>query len=154
MDELFRKGDVVGLVGVGAFGSELMEKALSAGCEVVLCDPPRALSEADELSETFFDLWGNGMGGCQLSNAGMHSFVPLESLARATVISIQVPLTATGPHPTAAMVTPAFLRSCRPDVRILCWSSPEVITPELRDDPRIRLVASHGQPVVETKDRK
>ena len=137
MDNYFRSGDIVGLVGVGRLGSKLRDEALAAGCEVILCDPLRAFAEADELSETFFDLWGNGMGGCQLTNVGMETFVPLEKLARATVISIQVSLTREGKYPTVGMITAEFLASCRPDARILCWSSPEVISPLARDDKRL-----------------
>ncbi|MBQ9367869.1 MAG: hypothetical protein IJT83_08820 [Victivallales bacterium] len=137
MDNYFKSGDIVGLVGVGKLGSKLRDEALTAGCEVILCDPPRAFAEADELSESFFDLWGNGMGGCQLTNVGMETFVPLEKIARATVISIQVPLTRDGKYPTFGMITAEFLASCRPDVRILCWSSPEVVSPEAIGDKRL-----------------
>ncbi len=137
MDKLFKSGDIVGLVGVGRLGTKLRDEALAAGCEVILCDPPRAFAEADELSETFFDLWGNGMGGCQLTNVGMETFLPLEKLVRATVISIQVPLTREGKYPTFGMINAEFLASCRPDARILCWSSPEVIAPLAHDDKRL-----------------
>ncbi len=47
MDKLFKSGDIVGLVGVGRLGSKLREEALAAGCEVILCDSPRAFAEAD-----------------------------------------------------------------------------------------------------------
>ena len=137
MDNYFKTGDIVGLVGVGRLGTKLRDEALALGCEVILCDPPRAFAEADELSESFFDLWGNGMGGCQLTNVGMETFVPLEKLARATVISIQVPLTREGKYPTCGMITADFLASCRPDARILCWSSPEVVAPDARGDKRL-----------------
>ena len=137
MDCTFKSGDIVGLVGVGRLGAKLRDEALALCCEVILCDPPRAFAEADELSESFFDLWGNGMGGCQLTNVGMETFVPLEKLARATVISIQVPLTREGDYPTSGMITADFLATCRPDARILCWSSPEVVAPEVRGDKRL-----------------
>ena len=137
MDCTFKSGDIVGLVGVGRLGAKLRDEALALGCEVILCDPPRAFAEADELSESFFDLWGNGMGGCQLTNVGMETFVPLEKLARATVISIQVPLTSEGNYPTVGMITAGFLATCRPDARILCWSSPEVVSPDARGDKRL-----------------
>ena len=48
MDNYFKTGDIVGLVGVGQVGAKLRDEALAAGCEVILCDPPRALAEADE----------------------------------------------------------------------------------------------------------
>ena len=137
MDNYFKSGDIVGLVGVGRLGSKLRDEALAAGCEVILCDPPRAFAEADELSESFFDLWGNGMGGCQLTNVGMETFVPLEKLARATIISIQVSLTHKGSYPTVGMITAEFLASCRPDARIICWSSSEVVAADVRGDSRV-----------------
>ena len=137
MDCTFKSSDIVGLVGVGQFGAKLRDEALALGCEVILCDPPRAFAEADELSESFFDLWGNGMGGCQLTNVGMETFVPLEKLARASVISIQVPLTREGKYPTVGMITADFLAYCRPDARILCWSSSEVVAPDARGDKRL-----------------
>ena len=137
MDSFFKTGDIMGLVGVGRLGTKLRDEALALGCEVILCDPPRAFAEADELSETFFDLWGNGMGGCQLTNVGMETFVPLEKLARATVICIQVPLTQDGKYPTWGMITAEFLSKCRSDARILCFSCPEVIVPDGRGDKRL-----------------
>ena len=140
MENLFTPEDLVGLVGVGKLGTRLLDEARKQGCQVILCDPPRAWAEADELSDTFFDLWGNGMGGCQLTNVGMETFVPLSSLARATLIAIQVPLTTLGRFATAGMITADFLATCRPDARIYCFSDPGVIAPEARRDPRIILV--------------
>ena len=80
-----------GLVGVGQLGTRLRELAEKNGVKTLLCDPPRNLDEATELGESFFNLWGNGMGGCELTGAGLETYLPLDSLAVADVISIQVP---------------------------------------------------------------
>ena len=135
-------GCTVGLVGVGRLGSMLRDVAETMGCHTILCDPPRNFAEADELSQHFFELWGNGMGGCQVSNEGMEVFVPLEALARADVISIQVPLTDTPPYPTKAMLDADFLARLKPESKLICFSSPEVIAPNARGDRRISIITA------------
>ena len=146
IEEIFKahlfEGCTVGLAGVGKLGSKLRVLAETMGCQVILCDPPRNFAEADELSQHFFELWGNGMGGCQVSNEGMEVFVPLEALARADVISIQVPLTNTPPYPTKGMINTDFLARLKPEAKLLCFSSPEVITPDARNDRRISIISA------------
>ena len=128
----------VGLVGVGKLGTRLRELAEKKGVKTLLCDPPRNLDEATELGESFFNLWGNGMGGCELTGAGLETFLPLDSLAVADVISIQVPLTHEKPFPTAGMITAEFLSKCRPNTCIICFSSREVVAEDVRNDSRIQ----------------
>ncbi|MBR5080317.1 MAG: hypothetical protein IKX30_16385 [Victivallales bacterium] len=130
----------IGLVGVGQLGTRLRELAEKKGVKTLLCDPPRNLDEATELGESFFNLWGNGMGGCELTGAGLETFLPLDSLAVADVISIQVPLTHEKPFPTAGMITAEFLSKCRPNTCIICFSSREVITEDVRGDSRIQYI--------------
>lgn len=130
-------GITVGLIGVGAFGSLLREEALKAGCKVLLCDPPRSFDEADELSETFFGLWGNGMGGCQVTGENLTTFVPLRSLAVSDVIAIQVPLTDEAPWPTRGLITRAFLDACKPTTVIFSFSAPEIFAQDAANDERI-----------------
>ena len=130
----------IGLVGVGKLGTRLRELAEKKGVKTLLCDPPRNLDEATELGESFFNLWGNGMGGCELTGAGLETFLPLASLAVADVISIQVPLTHEKPFPTAGMITAEFLSKCRPDTCIICFSSREVVAENVRDDSRIQYI--------------
>ena len=122
----------VGLVGVGKLGTRLRELAEKKGVKTLLCDPPRNLDEATELGESFFSLWGNGMGGCELTGEGLETFLPLDSLAAADVVSIQVPLTAEKPFPTAGMITTDFLSKCRQDTCIICFSSREVVAEDVR----------------------
>jgi erythronate-4-phosphate dehydrogenase len=131
----------VGLVGVGKLGTQLRELAEKKGVKTLLCDPPRNLDEATELGESFFNLWGNGMGGCELTGAGLETFLPLDSLAAADVICIQVPLTDEKPFPTVGMITAAFLSKCRPDACIICFSSREVVAEDVRGDSRIHYIA-------------
>ena len=128
----------IGLVGVGQLGTRLRELAEKKGVKTLLCDPPHNLDEATELGESFFNLWGNGMGGCELTGAGLETFLPLDSLAVADVISIQVPLTVEKPFPTAGMITTEFLSKCRPDTCIICFSSREVVAEDVRNDSRIQ----------------
>ena len=131
----------VGLVGVGKLGTRLRELAEKKGVKTLLCDPPRNLDEATELGESFFNLWGNGMGGCELTGAGLETFLPLDSLAVADVICIQVPLTAEKPFPTVGMITAAFLSKCHSDACIICFSSREVVAEDVRGDSRIHYIA-------------
>ena len=131
------KGCTVGLVGVGALGSRMREVAEAMGCQTILCDPPRNYAEAEELSEHFFDLWGNGMGGCQVTNEGLEVLVPLSALVRAEVISVQVPLTDEPPFPTRGLIDASFLASLKPETQVLCFSPVEVVSPEARNDKRI-----------------
>ena len=130
----------IGLVGVGQLGTRLRELAEKKGVKTLLCDPPRNLDEATELGESFFNLWGNGMGGCELTGAGLETFLPLDSLAVADVISIQVPLTHDKPFPTAGMITAEFLSKCRPNICIICFSSREVVAEDVRGDSRIQYI--------------
>ena len=131
----------IGLVGVGQLGTQLRELAEKKGVKTLLCDPPRNLDEATELGESFFKLWGNGMGGCELTGAGLETFLPLDSLATADVICIQVPLTTEKPFSTVGMITAAFLSKCRSDACIICFSSREVVAEDVRGDSRIHYIA-------------
>jgi len=136
--EALKDDDVLGLIGVGTFGSQIREYAEQRGIKVLLCDPPRSLEDVDELNDTFQLQWGNGMGGCGLSNAGYDTFLPLEHLARyATVISIQVPLTEEGAFPTRNMITRKFLSTCQPDIKLFCYSSNDVLAAETRESAAI-----------------
>lgn len=140
LEETLAPGRTLGLIGVGAFGSELREYALARGMEVLLCDPPRAQQETEELKDSFFELWGNGMGGCNLTGAELDNFLPMNCLARADVIAVQVPLVTDGPWPTRGLVNAKFLAACRPDVKILCFSPEEVVAEESRVQPNIRFM--------------
>lgn len=133
-----RDGDRLGLIGVGERGRDVQTWAETHGIATVLCDPPRSVDDSDELGGTFFQLWGNGMGGCDLTNKGMETFLPLNYVAKqCRVMVVQVPLTCEGPWATAGMLNRAFLSDCRSDAVILCASDAEVISPEVVGDPRL-----------------
>lgn len=127
----------IGLAGVGVLGTALRQAAAERGCHVMLCDPPRNMEEADELGDRFFELWGNGMGGCQLSNAGMETFVPLSALKCCRVVSIQVPFKEKGEWPTAGMIDRNFMDALGADAIVLCFSPEGVIAQDVRRDSRI-----------------
>ena len=116
----------VGIVGVGRLGGEIRDYAVSRGAKVLLCDPPRNFDEADELSGSFFGLWGNGMGGCEITHDGMETFVPLSSLAACDVITVQVPLTTDGQYPTKSFISKKIVAILKPTATILNFSSTEV----------------------------
>jgi lactate dehydrogenase-like 2-hydroxyacid dehydrogenase len=137
LDSLLPREGRVGIVGVGAFGTEVRDFVVRRGLEPVLCDPPRNLEEAEELGEHFFDLWGNGMGGCGLSNEGMEVFLPLDALAKTDAIVLSVPLSCDGPFATCGMISGEFLRQCRPDLRIICLCDKAVVAEECQGDNRI-----------------
>ncbi|MBO4344752.1 MAG: HD domain-containing protein [Victivallales bacterium] len=119
-------GMSVGIVGVGRLGGEIRDYAVSRGAKVLLCDPPRNFDEADELSGSFFGLWGNGMGGCEITHDGMETFVPLSSLAACDVITVQVPLTTDGQYPTKSFISKKIVAILKPTATILNFSSTEV----------------------------
>ncbi|MBQ7650693.1 MAG: HD domain-containing protein [Victivallales bacterium] len=123
---LVRPGLKVGLVGVGRLGSKIRDYMLAHGAKVLLCDPPRNFDEASELGESFFELWGNGMGGCEITHDGLETFVPLDSLSQCDLITVHVPLTTDGKFPTKGLITKEFIASCKPNTVIFNFSSPEV----------------------------
>ena len=70
-------------------GGKLAERVSALGLRPLLCDPPRAEREGSE------------------------GFVSLEEIQRSSdIISLHVPLTATGAHATVGMVDEAFLEAC------------------------------------------
>lgn len=83
------QGKIIGIVGVGHVGGKLAERVSALGLRPLLCDPPRAEREGSE------------------------GFVSLEEIQRSSdIITLHVPLTATGAYPTAGMVDEAFLEAC------------------------------------------
>ena len=158
LSKVVRPGLRVGLVGVGRLGTEIRDYALAHGAKVLLCDPPRNFDEASELGEAFFGLWGNGMGGCDITHDGLETFVPLDSLAQCDLITVQVPLTSDGKYPTRHLITQEFISHCKPNTTFLNFSSPEVFEPSLNpmdiiahfypdDTPFRRLLIKHSTQV-------
>lgn len=133
----FLRGDLLlGLVGVGALGSRIKELALSMEIppeKILLCDPARSREEAEEINDELHSEWGNGMGGCYFSSEKRETFLPLSSLVKADLISIQIPLT----EENRGIFGKAFLNSLSPDAKIISFSPPEVFTEEAGRDPRV-----------------
>src|SRR5208337_3205786 len=69
-------GKTLGVVGVGNVGSKISRNARALGMEVLQNDPPLARSTANP------------------------SFLPLDRLMEADIITLHVPLTKTGSDPT------------------------------------------------------
>ena len=87
------QGSTLGLIGVGKFGSELKRMAEQYGLRTLLCDPPRSISDAEDLNDALHVDWGNGMGGCDFSQVETETFVPVSEICKyADVIAVQVPL--------------------------------------------------------------
>jgi len=79
------RGKTIGVIGVGNVGSLVVEKAKALGMRVLLNDPPRKEATGDP------------------------AFLPLVAvLAESDIVTLHVPLTAQGPHPTLRMADDAF----------------------------------------------
>lgn len=129
------QGGTLGLIGVGKFGSELKRMAEQYGFRTLLCDPPRSVSDAEDLNDALHVDWGNGMGGCDFSQVETETFVPVSEICRyADVIAVQVPLNNT----TKDMIGSDFMAECRNGAIIWIFSDPDVVQYHLRQDPRIR----------------
>lgn len=84
------EGKTLGIVGVGHVGREVQRLAPALGLRLLLCDPPRQEAEGDS-----------------------EAFVSLEEICRLSdIITLHVPLTREGRHPTLAMVDDTFVERC------------------------------------------
>lgn len=88
-------GASLGIVGVGNAGSRVDAKARALGMRTVWHDPPRAEAE------------------------GAACFAPREAMFACDFVSLHVPLTRTGPHPTHHMVDAAFLEAMKPSAILI-----------------------------------
>ena len=94
-----------GIVGCGNVGSSLLHKLKALGIECLVCDPP--LQESGENDQKFVDL-GNILAACDF-------------------ISLHVPLTRTGKHPTWHMLDAKRLRSLRDSCLLVNAARGEVV---------------------------
>jgi erythronate-4-phosphate dehydrogenase len=100
----------LGVVGVGNVGSLVKEYASRWGFRVMCSDPPREKAE--------------GLGRAE-------GFYPLGELAReCDIITLHVPLTASGPDATRHLVDAGFLAATKPEAVILNSSRGLIIDPE------------------------
>lgn len=93
----------VGIVGVGNVGRLVLERFKLFPCEIILCDPPRAMSEADFTS------------------------VSLAEFRDLDFITLHVPLIKEGDHPTYHLIDAAFLKRQQPGCILLNASRGAVI---------------------------
>ncbi|MBI3985304.1 MAG: 4-phosphoerythronate dehydrogenase PdxB [Lentisphaerae bacterium] len=85
------EGKTLGIIGVGNVGSRVAEKAGALGLRVLLNDPPK------------FELTGDSR------------FLPLDTLLKQSdILTLHVPLTKTGPHPTFHLADDAFFAALKP----------------------------------------
>lgn len=83
----------VGVVGCGNTGSRVARRCEALGCRVLRNDPPLAMAAPD----------------------ASERFVSLHTLLRtADIVSLHVPLTTTGPHPTRHLVDDAGVAAMQP----------------------------------------
>ncbi len=94
----------VGVVGAGQVGSRLIQRLSGIGCEVVVCDP--LLRESDE---------------------NRYDFVDLAHISQCDIVSIHVPCTQSGKHPTAQMIDTRFFQSLLDDCLFINSCRGEVI---------------------------
>ena len=88
-------GKTLGIVGCGHVGSGLSRRAGALGMSVLCCDPPLAEVAA--------------------AAGEAHEYLPLRAVIdRADVITLHVPLTRKGPHPTRHMIGRDELEAMRP----------------------------------------
>lgn len=93
----------VGIIGCGQVGSRLKRFLESLGVSCLLNDPPLA------------------------EQGTVDSFVDLERVLAADIISIHVPLTTDGNYPTRQLVDKTFLDRLKPDVVLINTSRGEVV---------------------------
>ena len=83
-------GKTVGIIGCGNVGSRVRRKLEALGMQCLVNDPPLQ------------------------AQGGHDDFVDLESVLQADVITVHVPLTRSGPHPTLHLVDAEFLACLKP----------------------------------------
>lgn len=94
---------VLGVVGCGAIGGKLVRRARALGMQVLCCDP-------------------------LLSQKSPVDFISLEELIRkADLVSLHVPLTMDGPHPTLHLLNAETLAWMKPDARLINTSRGSVV---------------------------
>ena len=98
----------IGVVGYGEVGSRLCARLRRCGREVMACDPPRV--------------------DAGLADAGAEPLHPLARLLETcSVITLHVPKTVTGPHPTHHLLDARALARLRPGALVLNTSRGSVV---------------------------
>ena len=124
-------GKTVGIVGCGNVGSRVRQKLSVLGMKCRVNDPPL---QAD---------------------GGHDDFVSLDEALQADIVTVHVPLTRSGPHPTYHLVNEAFLQRLKPGAIFINTSRGAVAdNPALevllasRDDLSVVLDVWEGEPSI------
>ena len=105
------RGKTIGVVGCGNIGSRLARRLPALGLDVLKNDPPLA-GEAEAAGEP-------------------HNFVPLDRVLNvADIITLHVPLTREGSHPTHHLFDAATILKMKPDAWLLNTSRGPVVDNE------------------------
>jgi erythronate-4-phosphate dehydrogenase len=113
-------GKTLGIVGAGNVGSRVIDLARGLGMRCLVNDPPLALKD------------------------GAEGFVPLDRvLAEADIVTLHVPLTPSGPYPTARLADASFLGRLKPGAMLINSSRGRVI-----DEKALLTLRSRLGPVV------
>jgi len=126
-------GRTVGIVGCGNVGSRVRDRLVAMGCECLINDPP-------------------------LRERGGHdTFVDLDDILQADIISLHVPLERSGRHPTWHLFNEAVLRRMKPNAILINTSRGAVVDNTALDwllagrrDFRVVLDVWEGEPAINT----
>jgi len=123
----------VGIVGCGNVGSRVWRKLAALGCECRVNDPPLQ------------------------ARGGHDDYVELDSLLDADILSLHVPLTRAGDHPTYHLIDETFLQRLKPGAILINTARGAVIdNPALdrllaeRPDVSVVLDVWEGEPAIST----
>lgn len=112
------RGRTVGIVGCGNIGGRLAQRLDGLGMTVLRNDPPRA-REAEAAGRS-------------------HEFLPLDRvLDEAEIVTLHVPLTPDGPHPTRSLVDATFFERMNEGAWVLNTSRGKVLDGDALRDARL-----------------
>ncbi|MEO6094569.1 MAG: 4-phosphoerythronate dehydrogenase [Fibrobacteria bacterium] len=125
-------GKTLGIIGHGHVGKQVERKAAALGLRVLKCDPP--LQDAARAA-------AQGKPGA--SPAGSFGYATLaDLLAQSDIVTLHVPLTVSGPHPTLRLANADFFARLGRPIVLLNTCRGEVIDGraliQALDDGRIR----------------
>jgi len=123
----------VGIIGCGNVGSRVLRKLTALGMPCLVNDPPLQ------------------------AQGGHDGFVELDEILEADIITLHVPLTQTGGHPTFHLVDKAFLEALKPGAILINTARGAVVDNRAldaildeRDDLSVVLDVWEGEPAINT----
>jgi erythronate-4-phosphate dehydrogenase len=121
----------VGIIGCGNVGSRVLQKLTALGMRCLVNDPPLQ------------------------AQGGHGDFVGLDDILQADIITLHVPLTQTGAHPTWHLVDTTFLESLKPGAILINTARGAVVDNRAldamldeRDDLSVVLDVWEGEPAI------